>query len=191
MKKFSKLIILLLLVFSMMIICSNETFAATEEEKEQLRQLFDYYKDEIGDIQKFQEIINNMYSEVENAQDIDAQMKENLYYNISELKNIQGMNELLVETLQSEFNLQVDNLTMDNIQEFKEELEVIKTWIEDQSSSNNGNTNNQNQNNNNGNGNTNDENQNNNNGNENNDINQNEIVNNNVNNIYEGSNNTI
>lgn len=133
MNKISKKIIYILLavVLIMMSFLVTNVYALTDSEAE-LVQILTEYKDELGDLNQFKEVIDKMYNDINDATTVDDALKAKLAADIAELENINGINPLVLNVLEVELSSHIANLTNDNLDEVKQELAVIKGWIDSQ-----------------------------------------------------------
>lgn len=132
MNKISRKVVCILIIFLLIIgiILVNNTYAATEEEKEELIALLDEYKDDMGDLNEFKEVMDNMYNDLDSATAVNDELKQKLNEDIDSMANITGINPLILQTLQIELKSQVANLNDSNIDEVKEEIELIRDWAD-------------------------------------------------------------
>lgn len=133
MNKISKKIIYILLavVLIMMSFLVTNVYALTDSEAE-LVQILTEYKNELGDLNQFKEVIDKMYNDINDATTVDDALKAKLATDIAELENINGINPLVLNVLEVELSSHIANLTNDNLDEVKQELAVIKGWIDSQ-----------------------------------------------------------
>lgn len=133
MNKISKKIIYILLavVLIMMSFLVTNVYALTDSEAE-LVQILTEYKNELGDLNQFKEVIDKMYNDINDATTVDDALKAKLAADITELENINGINPLVLNVLEVELSSHIANLTNDNLDEVKQELAVIKGWIDSQ-----------------------------------------------------------
>ena len=96
MNKISRKVVCILLIFLLIIgiILVNNTYAATEEEKEELIALLDEYKDDMGDLNEFKEVMDNMYNDLDSATAVNDELKQKLNEDIDSMANITGINPL-------------------------------------------------------------------------------------------------
>ena len=122
----------------------KNVYASSEEE--QLLELLDQYKDNLGNLKELKQVIDTLYDDVNSATHVDDELKEKLNRDIDGLKNVTDINPLLQNTLEVELKSQIENLTDENLNDFKHEISVIKGWVDQQVSmeenNNNENTNN-------------------------------------------------
>lgn len=133
MNKISKKIIYILLavVLIMMSFLVTNVYALTDSEAE-LVQILTEYKNELGDLNQFKEVIDKMHNDINDATTVDDALKAKLAADIAELENINGINPLVLNVLEVELSSHIANLTNDNLDEVKQELAVIKGWIDSQ-----------------------------------------------------------
>ena len=133
MNKISKKIIYILLavVLIMMSFLVTNVYALTDSEAD-LVQILTEYKNELGDLNQFKEVIDKMYNDINDATTVDDALKAKLAADIAELENINGINPLVLNVLEVELSSHIANLTNDNLDEVKQELAVIKGWIDSQ-----------------------------------------------------------
>lgn len=111
----------------------KNVYASSEEE--QLLELLDQYKDNLGNLKELKQVIDTLYNDVNSATKVDDELKEKLSLDIDGLKNVTGINPLLLNTLEVELKSQIESLTDENLNDFKHEISVIKGWVDQQVSS--------------------------------------------------------
>lgn len=144
-KKIGLMILLIMLLITSFSI--KTVYAKTEEEE--LKELLDECKTDLGDLNEFKQVIDNVYNDLNSATTVDETLKTKLKADIKELSNVTGIDPLILASFDIEFNSQIDGLTDENLSEMQKEFAVMKEWVDEQPEINNSNNNNSNGNNNN------------------------------------------
>lgn len=141
MKNINKKIFFLILIFLLTFISLKAKVVYAKTEAEELKELLDEYEEDLGDLNQLKEVIDEIYNDLYTAEKVDDALKEKLNSGIEKFENIDGINPLLKTILDIELKSQVTNLTDDNIDEMREEISVIKEWVDSKvgNSENNGN----------------------------------------------------
>lgn len=141
MKKLYKTIFLILLCTLLSInFLSMDVYAKSE--REELLELLDEYKDDVGDFGELKQVVDKTYDDLYSATTVDEDLKERLRSHVEELTKVSGMNPLIANVLEIEIQSQIDNLTDSNIDEVREEISVIKEWTDKNYEENNNEKNN-------------------------------------------------
>lgn len=142
MNNISKKIICILMVCSFIVISFgiNNAYAATAEEE--LVQVLDEYKDDIGDIEAFGKVMDKLYQDISSATEVNDELKAKLKADVNELASVPDINPIILQILDVELKSQIENLDESNIQEMQQEVLVMKQWAESNKPSGD-NTNNQ------------------------------------------------
>lgn len=142
MKSTSRKTLLMLLIFllAFMSLKGKVVYAATEAEE--LRGLLDEYEEELGDLNQLKKVIDETYNDLYTATQVDDALKEKLNSDIDKFNEIDGINPLIKSVLDMELRSQVKNLTDENIDEMREEILVIKEWVDAKVGSSENNANN-------------------------------------------------
>ena len=137
------------IVLCAIIFFSNNSYATTNEEKEELISLLNEYKDDLGNLNQFKEVVDALYNDINSATTVTDELKEKLNEDIDKLSEVEGINPLILQTLQIELKSQVEDLDDSNLSEVKEEIKIIKDWVDEnvENSNNSGDNTNNNQNN--------------------------------------------
>lgn len=137
------------IVLCAIIFFSNNSYATTNEEKEELISLLNEYKDDLGNLNQLKEVVDALYNDINSATTVTDELKEKLNEDIDKLSEVEGINPLILQTLQIELKSQVEDLDDSNLSEVKEEIKIIKDWVDEnvENSNNSGDNINNNQNN--------------------------------------------
>lgn len=137
MKKILKKGIVIVLIMIISSFSFSSVFAVTQAEKEQLISMLDTFKSQLGDLNEFKQVIDKAYGNLEPATTVTDDLKQTLKDDINLLDNVSGMSTLVRAKLKQTLNEQVDSLTDSNLNELKEELKIIKDWVDEQVGSGN------------------------------------------------------
>lgn len=122
---------------------------------------------ELGDLKELQVVINTINEDLNKATTVDDELKNKLREDVNKLDTVTGINPTLSSALKIVLNMQIDELTDENLNSMKIVVLTIKKWVDKKvedsnNNNNNGNTDNDNNNNNSNNNNSNGNNNNNN-----------------------------
>lgn len=131
MKRVYKIIFLILLIILLIMICSTP-YVYAKTEREELLELLDEYKDELGNLTELKEVVDAIYDDLYSATSVDEDLKARLNSHIEDLKNVSDINPLILNVLEIEIQSQINNLTDSNIDDMREEISVIKEWTDKQ-----------------------------------------------------------
>lgn len=154
MEKISKKIVCIVLISMLILVGMRSQVAYAKTEAEELKELFDEYEDNLGNLDDLKGVMDQLYKDLKSATKVDDTLKETLKKDVENLNNVQDMNPLVLSVLSIQLNSQIDNLTDENLGEMQEEISVIKQWVDEKVGSqddNNNSNNNNNGNNNSGN----------------------------------------
>lgn len=130
MKKLNKnIFIIILLSFFIFSLLTPFSFAKTE--KEELIELLDEYKSGFGDLSQFKQIVDKTYNDLNSADSVTDELKQTLKNDVNLLDNVSGIDSFILVVLKSELNSQIDKLDADTLKDMKEEITVIKEWVDD------------------------------------------------------------
>lgn len=133
MNRIIRKIVLIVIILLIIVICNSfhqKVYASTEAE--QLTMLLDEYKNDIGNIEQFKNVIDQLYNDLNSATKVDDELKRKLNEDIDKLAEVDGMNPLILNVLEVELRAQADNLTDETLPQMKEEILVIKQWADAQ-----------------------------------------------------------
>lgn len=119
------IILLSFFVFSLLI---PSSFAKTE--KEELIELLDEYKSGLGDLSQFKQVVDKTYNDLNSADSVTDELKQTLKNDVNLLDNVSGIDSFILVVLKSELNSQIDKLDADTLKDMKEELSIIKEWVD-------------------------------------------------------------
>ena len=132
-KKIKNICILAILFLLTMFVCINSiVYAATSSDKQELENMLNQYKNELGDLKQLKTVVDKIYSDVNSASSVDDNLKQTLKSDINMLDNVSGMNSLVLMVLKSELTSQIDQLDDSNLEELKDEVQIIKKWVDEQ-----------------------------------------------------------
>ena len=114
MNKLSKRIICILMIcmFIVMNCTIGNIYAATE--KEELIEVLDGYREDIGDINEFRNVIDKIYSDLNSATEVNDELKQQLKDDIDELANVPDIHPVILQVLDVELKSQTENLNDSN-----------------------------------------------------------------------------
>ena len=130
MKRINQKIIAIILIVILIVIGLNSQTVYAKTEADELKELLDEYKEDLGDLKQFKNVVGETYKDLYDATKVDDTLKQKLKKDVEKFNNIDGINPLIVSILDIELNSQIDNLTDDNIDDMKEEISVIKEWVD-------------------------------------------------------------
>lgn len=130
MKRINQKIIAIILIIMLIVIGLNSQTVYAKTEADELKELLDEYKEDLGDLNQFKNVVDETYKDLYDATKVDDTLKQELKKDVEKFNNIDGINPLIVSILDIELNSQIDNLTDDNIDDMKEEISVIKEWVD-------------------------------------------------------------
>ena len=131
MRNTNKKILFILLIFLLVFMSIKTKIVYATTEADELRELLDEYEEDLGDLKQLKEVVDETYDDLYTATKVDDALKEKLNADIDKFDNIDGINPLIKAVLEIELRSQVDNLTDENIDEMREEISVIKEWVDD------------------------------------------------------------
>ena len=127
----NKKILFMVLIFLIAFMSIKAKVVYAKTEAEELRELLDEYEEDLGDLNQLKEVIDETYNDLYTATKVDDTLKEKLNADIDKFDDIDGINPLIKSVLDIELKSQVENLTDENIDEMREEISVIKEWVDD------------------------------------------------------------
>lgn len=141
MKKNNKKLIYILVISILIIIncLVSNVYALTPEEQE-LMQILTEYKTELGDLNEFKQVIDQVYNDISSANTVDDTLKAQLTADIAKLENVTNINPLILNVLEVELSSHIANLTNENLSDVKQEFSVIKQWTDTQIANDTNNT---------------------------------------------------
>ena len=102
----------------------------SSEDKQKLIDMLNQYKNDLGDLNQVKTVVDQLYSDINSASTVDDNLKKTLTEDINMLDNVTGMNPLILTVLKSELSSQVEQLSDSNLSELKDEVAVIKEWVD-------------------------------------------------------------
>ena len=131
----TKKAIILICIFILTFISTSlfhSVLGVTASERQELIDLLNEYKGDLGNLNEFKEVIDITYNDLYSTTTVDDTLKEKLREDIDLLDNVTDLNPLILTVLKVELNSQVDNLTDSNLEEMQEEISIIKEWTDEQ-----------------------------------------------------------
>ena len=130
MRNFKEKILGILLISILIFASFRAPIVYGKTEADELKELLDEYEEDLGDLKQLKKVVDVTYNDLYTATQVDDALKEKLREDISNFENIDGINPLILSVLDIELNSQVNNLDDDNIDDMREEISVIKEWVD-------------------------------------------------------------
>lgn len=130
MRNFKEKILGILLISILIFASFRAPIVYGKTEADELKELLDEYEEDLGDLKQLKKVVDVTYNDLYTATKVDDALKEKLGEDISNFENIDGINPLILSVLDIELNSQVNNLDDDNIDDMREEISVIKEWVD-------------------------------------------------------------
>ena len=130
MRNFKEKILGILLISILIFVSFRAPIVYGKTEADELKELLDEYEEDLGDLNQLKKVVDVTYNDLYTATKVDDALKEKLREDISNFENIDGINPLILSVLDIELNSQVNNLDDDNIDDMREEISVIKEWVD-------------------------------------------------------------
>ena len=130
MRNFKEKILGILLISILIFASFRAPIVYGKTEADELKELLDEYEEDLGDLKQLKKVVDVTYNDLYTATKVDDALKEKLREDISNFENIDGINPLILSVLDIELNSQVNNLDDDNIDDMREEISVIKEWVD-------------------------------------------------------------
>ena len=130
MRNFKEKILGILLISILIFASFRAPIVYGKTEADELKELLDEYEEDLGDLNQLKKVVDVTYNDLYTATKVDDALKEKLREDISNFENIDGINPLILSVLDIELNSQVNNLDDDNIDDMREEISVIKEWVD-------------------------------------------------------------
>lgn len=130
MRNFKEKILGILLISILIFTSFRAPIVYGKTESDELKELLDEYEEDLGDLNQLKKVVDITYNDLYTATKVDDALKEKLREDISNFENIDGINPLILSVLDIELNSQVNNLDDDNIDDMREEISVIKEWVD-------------------------------------------------------------
>lgn len=131
----TKKAIIFICIFTLTFISTSlfhSVLGVTASERQELIDLLNEYKGDLGNLNEFKEIVDITYNDLYSTTTVDDTLKEKLREDVDLLDNVTDLNPLILTVLKVELNSQVDRLTNDNLEEMQEEISIIKEWTDEQ-----------------------------------------------------------
>lgn len=131
-RKSQKIILILIMLLTILTVNVFQKVYASSEEAAELVAVLDAYKDQLGDLEQFKNVIDQVYNDLNSATKVDDNLKRKLIEDINKLSEVEGINPLILQVLVEELTTQANNLTDDTLPEMQEEIRIIKEWADEQ-----------------------------------------------------------
>ena len=120
---------------------------------ERLIKILEENEDQLGDMKELKVVVDTIYEDLSKATTVDEELKNKLREDVDKLDTVSGINPTLASSLKIVLNMQIDDLTDENLNDMKITVMTIKQWVDkkvesdtDDSTNNNNNNNNDNDN---------------------------------------------
>ena len=120
---------------------------------EKIIKILEENEKELGDLKELKIIVDTIYNDLNKATKVDDELKNKLREDVDKLDTVTGINPTLASSLKIVLNMQIDDLTDENLNDMKITVMTIKQWVDkkvesdtDDSTNNNNNNNNDNDN---------------------------------------------
>lgn len=104
--------------------------AATQQDKDELISLLNEFENDLGNLKQLKVIVDNIYNELNSSTTVDQTLKDTLNAEVDKLNTVEGMNPLVLNVLEIEIKSQILEADSTNIGDLKEEISVIKEWVD-------------------------------------------------------------
>lgn len=131
-RKSQKIILILIMLLMILTVNVFQKVYASSEEALELVAVLDEYKDQLGDLEQFKNVIDQIYNDLNSATKVDDNLKRKLIEDINKLSEVEGINPLILQVLVEELTTQANNLTDETLPEMQEEIRIIKEWADEQ-----------------------------------------------------------
>ena len=131
-RKSQKIILIFIMLLMILTVNVFQKVYASSEEAAELVAVLDAYKDQLGDLEQFKNVIDQVYNDLNSATKVDDNLKRKLIEDINKLSEVEGINPLILQVLVEELTTQANNLTDDTLPEMQEEIRIIKEWADEQ-----------------------------------------------------------
>lgn len=124
--------IMLIIVIGLLLINSLTNISYAQSAEDELKQVLTEYKDQLGNLKQFKEVVDEAYGILDNATEVTPELKEDLITALRKLQNVEGINPLISSVLVQELEGQANILTNENLAEMRSEIRVIKEWVDEE-----------------------------------------------------------
>ncbi len=121
-----------IIAITVILFTNTSVYAATEHDKQELVELLEEYKDSLGNLNQFKKVVDSIYDDLNSTDTVNDELKQKLNKDVEGLADVEGMSPLIVQTLQIELQSQIEDLDDSNIDDVREEVGVIKGWVDNQ-----------------------------------------------------------
>lgn len=118
---------------------------------EKIIKILEENEKQLGDLKELKIIVDTIYNDLNKATKVDDELKNKLREDVDKLDTVTGINPTLASSLKIVLNMQIDDLTDENLNDMKITVMTIKQWVDkkvesdtDDSTNNNNNNNNDN-----------------------------------------------
>lgn len=120
---------------------------------EKIIKILEENEKQLGDLKELKIIVDTIYNDLNKATKVDDELKNKLREDVDKLDTVTGINPTLASSLKIVLNMQIDDLTDENLNDMKITVMTIKQWVDkkvesdtDDSTNNNNNNSNNNDN---------------------------------------------
>ena len=136
-----KFIFVLAIISLLFLAFATYKLNAATQDKDELVQLLNEFESELGDLKQLKVIVDNINNELNSATSVDQTLKDKLNAEVDKLNTVTGMNPLILNVLEIEIKSQISQADSSNIGDLKEEISVIKEWVDSKVPNDNNNNN--------------------------------------------------
>ena len=115
---------------------------------EKIIKILEENEKQLGDLKELKIIVDTIYNDLNKATKVDDELKNKLREDVDKLDSVTGINPTLASSLKIVLNMQIDDLTDENLNDMKITVMTIKQWVDkkvesdtDDSTNNNNNNN--------------------------------------------------
>ena len=116
---------------------------------ERIIKILEENEDQLGDLKELKVVVDTIYEDLSKVTTVDDELKNKLREDVNKLDTVSGINPTLASSLKIVLNMQIDDLTDENLNDMKLAVMTIKQWVDKKVESGSENSNNNNNNNNN------------------------------------------
>lgn len=121
-----------IIAITVILFTNTSVYATTEQDKQELIELLEEYKDSLGNLNQLKKVVDSIYDDLNSTDRVNDELKQKLNKDVEGLADVEGMSPLILQTLQIELQSQIEDLDDSNIDDVREEVEVIKGWVDNQ-----------------------------------------------------------
>lgn len=121
-----------IIAITVILFTNTSVYATTEQDKQELIELLEEYKDSLGNLNQLKKVVDSIYDDLNSTDRVNDELKQKLNKDVEGLADVEGMSPLILQTLQIELQSQIEDLDDSNIDDVREEVKVIKGWVDNQ-----------------------------------------------------------